>query len=223
MLRGQLAGRAALIGFAGAPFTVASYMIEGRPTRDFARTKALMFGEPATWHRLMETLTEVTTRYLRAQVAAGAQVIQLFDSWAGALNPRHYEEYVLPYSRTIFEALRSPEVPTIHFGADTAALLERLAAAGPDAVSVDWRVPLDDAWRRIGFERAVQGNLDPAVMLAPWDVVERESRLVLDGAGGRDGHIFNLGHGVMPDTPEDVLGRVVDMVHEVTQRSGVAA
>jgi len=223
MLRPRLEGRAALIGFAGAPFTVASYMVEGRPTRDFARTKAIMFGEPRTWHALMETLTEVTTRYLRAQVAAGVQVVQLFDSWAGALALPHYEANVLPYSKRIFDAVRALDVPSIHFGTSTAALLEAMAAAGPDMVSVDWRVPLDVAWSRIGPGQGIQGNLDPAVLLAPWEVVEREAQVVLDAAAGRDGHIFNLGHGVMPESPEASLARLVERVHEVTRRAGVAA
>jgi uroporphyrinogen decarboxylase len=222
MLRGQLAGRAALIGFAGAPYTVASYLIEGRPSKDFARAKAMMFGEPETWRRLMETLAEVTIRYLRAQAAAGAQVLQLFDSWMGSLGRLEYEEYVLPHTRRIFDALRDLDVPLIHFGTGTAGLLEQMAAAGPDLVSVDWRVPLDEAWERIGPARGIQGNLDPAVMLAPWEVVEREARRVLDFAAGRPGHIFNLGHGVLADTPQDALARLRELVHEVSARAAEA-
>ncbi|HEY8739727.1 MAG TPA: uroporphyrinogen decarboxylase [Candidatus Dormibacteraeota bacterium] len=218
MLRRELAGRTALIGFAGAPFTVASYMIEGRPTKEFGRCKGMMYGEPATWHRLMETLTEVTVRYLKAQVDAGAQVLQLFDSWVGALGRLEYEEYVLPYSRRIFTALRETGVPTIHFGTSTAHLLEQFAAAGSDIVSVDWRLPLDDAWERIGHDRGIQGNLDPTVLMAPFEVIEREARLVLDRAAGRPGHIFNLGHGVLADTPSDNLTRLVRVVHEATAR-----
>jgi uroporphyrinogen decarboxylase len=162
MLRGGLHDRAALIGFAGAPYTVASYLIEGRPSRDFARAKAMMFGEPKLWHELMETLADVTTRYLRAQIDAGAQVVQLFDSWVGSLGRLDYEEYVLPHTRLIFDALRETDIPTIHFATGTAGLLEQMRAAGGDVISVDWRIPLDEAWERIGMDRAIQGNLDPA-------------------------------------------------------------
>src|SRR6266542_4554416 len=224
-VRRELAGRAAVIGFAGAPYTLASYLIEGRPSKDHARAKGLMYGRPELWHRLMETLTEVTIRYLRAQVAAGAQVVQLFDSWMGDLGGREYAEYVLPYSRRIFEALGGAGVPTIHFGTGTVGLLEQMAGAGGDLVSVDWRVPLDEAWRRIGPDKGIQGNLDPAVLLAPMDVVEREAAGVLAAAGNRPGHVFNLGHGVLPDSPSDHLRRLVDFVHEQTarDRAGVPA
>ena len=220
-LRHELDGKTALIGFAGAPYTVASYMIEGRPTKDFGRSKGLMFGQPEVWRRLMETLTDVTIRYLDAQVQAGVQVVQLFDSWMGSLGRREYEENVLPYSRRIFDALKVLGVPTIHFGTGTAGLLEQMTAAGSDIVSVDWRIPLDEAWRRIGHDRGIQGNLDPAVLMAPWEVIERESRRVLDYAQARPGHIFNLGHGVLADTPSEHLTRLVDLVHEVSARSGV--
>ncbi|MGI8610212.1 MAG: uroporphyrinogen decarboxylase [Candidatus Dormibacteria bacterium] len=222
MLAGELAGKTALIGFAGAPFTVASYMIEGRPTKEFGRCKGLMYSEPKTWHRLMETLTEVTIRYLRAQAEAGAQVVQLFDSWVGALGRLEYEEYVLPYSRRIFEALQGT-VPTIHFGTSTAHLLEQMASAGSDLMSVDWRIPLDEAWARAGHDRGIQGNLDPTVMMAPFEVVEREARKVLDRAGGRPGHIFNLGHGVLADTPSDNLARLRELVHQVSAREAATA
>ncbi|HEX6675420.1 MAG TPA: uroporphyrinogen decarboxylase [Actinomycetes bacterium] len=220
-VRRELAGRAAVIGFAGAPYTLASYLIEGRPSKDHARAKGLMYGEPELWHRLMETLTEVTIRYLRAQVDAGAQVVQLFDSWMGDLGGREYGEYVLPYSRRIFEGLAAAGVPRIHFGTGTAALLEQMAAAGCDLVSVDWRVPLDQAWARIGPGLGVQGNLDPAVLLAPMPVVEREARRVLDEAGGRPGHVFNLGHGVLPATPAEHLTALVELVHTTTARASV--
>jgi uroporphyrinogen decarboxylase len=213
MLRADLAGRAALIGFAGAPYTVASYLVEGRPTKDHARAKGLMYGEPATWHALMEVLAEVTIRYLRAQVEAGVQVVQLFDSWAGDLGQDEYAEYVLPYSARIFDGIRDTGVPTIHFGTGTAGLLEQLAAAGSDLVSVDWRVPLDAAWARIGHDKGIQGNLDPAVALAPFPVVAARARAVLAKAGGRPGHVFNLGHGVLPDTRSDTLARLVELVH----------
>ena len=214
LIRRDLDGRTAVLGFAGAPFTVASYLIEGRPTKDFARSKALMYGQPALWHELMETLTEVTIRYLRAQVRAGVQALQLFDSWVGALGAREYSEYVLPYVRRIFSGVAGT-VPTIHFATSTAHMLEAMAGAGSSAVSVDWRLPLDRAWSRIG-DLAIQGNLDPTICLAPWDVVEREAGRVLAEAGGRPGHIFNLGHGVLADTPSDTLRRLVDLVHERT-------
>jgi uroporphyrinogen decarboxylase len=216
LVRGQLAGRAAVIGFAGAPYTLASYLVEGRPSKDHARSKALMYGRPDLWHRLMATLAEVTIRYLRAQVAAGAQVVQLFDSWMGDLGRREYTEHVLPYSRRIFEGLADTGVPRIHFGTGTVGLLEQMASAGCDLVSVDWRVPLDEAWGRVGDDLGIQGNLDPAVLLAPMEVVEREAGRVLDAAGGRPGHVFNLGHGVLPDTPSDRLAALVELVHAAT-------
>ncbi len=222
-LRHELDGQTALIGFAGAPYTVASYLIEGRPSKDFALSKGLMYGEPQTWRRLMETLTEVTIRYLTAQVEAGVQVVQLFDSWMGSLGRREYVEYVLPYSRRIFSAVNALGVPTIHFGTGTAGLLEQMTAAGSSTVSVDWRIPLDEAWDRVGHDKGLQGNLDPAVLMAPWDVIERESRRVLDFAGGRPGHIFNLGHGVLAETPPDHLTRLVEMVHTVTERARATA
>jgi uroporphyrinogen decarboxylase len=218
LVRKELSGTTALLGFAGAPYTVASYLIEGRPSKDHSKAKGLMYGDPETWHQLMETLCEVTIRYLRAQVAAGAQVIQLFDSWAGDLGPAAYEEFVLPYSQRIFASLHGV-VPTIHFGTGTAGLLEQLAAAGSDMVSVDWRVPLDRAWERIGPDKGIQGNLDPAVMLAPMPVVEANAADVLRRAAGRPGHVFNLGHGVLPDTPSDNLARLREFVHTSTSRS----
>jgi uroporphyrinogen decarboxylase len=214
LIRRELDGRTAVLGFAGAPFTVASYLIEGRPTKDFARSKGLMYGQPAVWHQLMETLTEVTVRYLRAQVAAGVQALQLFDSWIGVLGAREYSDYVLPYVRRIFDGVAGT-VPTIHFGTSTAHLLEQMAGAGSDVMSVDWRLPLDEAWSRIGAH-AIQGNLDPTACLAPWPVVERETRRVLSEAGGRPGHIFNLGHGVLADTPSDTLRGIVQLVHAHT-------
>jgi uroporphyrinogen decarboxylase len=218
LLRRDLGGQAALIGFAGAPYTVASYLIEGRPSRDHARAKSLMYGDPALWHRLMEKLTEVTVRYLRAQVAAGVQVVQLFDSWMGDLGRREYSRHVLPHTRRIFAALRAEGMPTIHFGTGTVGLLEQMAEAGPDLVSVDWRVPLDEAWSRIGAGKGIQGNLDPAVLLTPMEVVREHAAGVLAAAGGRPGHVFHLGHGVLPDTPSDHLRQLVDFVHQETAR-----
>jgi uroporphyrinogen decarboxylase len=218
MVRNRLAGRAAVIGFAGAPFTVASYMIEGRPTRDFSRSKELIYAHPALWHQLMETLTEVTIRYLRGQVAAGAQLLQLFDSWAGALSRSVYVEHVLPYTSRIFEAFADHDVPTIHFATNTCHMLEAMASAGSDVVSVDWRLPLGEAWSRIDAGQGIQGNLDPAIALAPFDVVNAHAMQILREAGGRAGHIFNLGHGVLAETPTDNLRRLVDMVHSETAR-----
>ena len=212
-VRREVDGRTAVLGFAGAPFTVASYLIEGRPTKDFGRSKALMYGDPSLWGEVMETLTVVTIAYLRAQVRAGAQAIQLFDSWVGALSERAYREHVLPYSSRILSTLAA-EVPTIHFGTGSAHLLAAMAEAGSGIMSVDWRLPLDVAWSRIRSEQGIQGNLDPAAVMAPWPTVEREARRVLEEAGGRAGHIFNLGHGVLADTPSDHLRRLVELVHQ---------
>jgi uroporphyrinogen decarboxylase len=218
LVRRELDGKTAVVGFAGGPFTVASYMIEGKPTKEFSRTKAMLHGEPELWHRLMSTLTEVTISYLVAQVEAGAQMIQLFDSWAGALSVSAYEQMVLPYSRRILETVGAMGVSTIHFGTTTSHLLEPMARCGSDVISVDWRLPLDEAWRRIG-DRGIQGNLDPGVMLAPFAVIAREARQILAFAGGRPGHIFNLGHGVLPETPSDNLKRLAELVHEDSART----
>ena len=201
-----------LIGFAGAPFTLASYLIEGGPSKNHARTKALMLGDPATWDALMDVLSDSIARYLRAQVAAGAQAVQLFDSWAGHLSPGAYEARVFPWVRRIFDDASSLGVPTIHFGIVTGELLGLMSRTGTDVMGVDWRVPLDEARRRVPEGMPLQGNLDPAICLAPWDVVEAEVRDVLTRGGGR-GHIFNLGHGVLPETDPDVLARIVELVH----------
>jgi uroporphyrinogen decarboxylase len=207
-----------LIGFSGAPFTVASYLIEGGPSRSFARTKAVMLGEPATWHALMGRLSESMLSYLRAQVEAGAHAVQVFDSWVGALSPQDYDRFVLPYIRPIFENLAGLGVPRIHFGVGTGELMSRMRDAGADVVGVDWRVPLDVAWERVGPTVGVQGNLDPAALLAPWEVVERNALDVLTRAAGRPGHVFNLGHGVLRETPPEVLRRVVELVHDATEQ-----
>lgn len=223
LLRHELrGGKAATIGFSGAPFTLACYLIEGRPSRDYALAKGLMFGEPAIWHALLAKVSEVVVRYLRAQAAAGAQILQIFDSWVGALAPADYAEYVLPHSQYIFDRLRELDVPTIHFGTGASTLLEHLVRAGGDVMSVDWRLPLDEAWARIGYERGIQGNLDPTMLTAPFVRIERGVRDVLDRANGRDGHIFNLGHGVPPETPPDNLTRIVELVHAATARTGAA-
>jgi uroporphyrinogen decarboxylase len=207
-----------LIGFAGAPFTLASYIIEGRGSRELPQTKRMLHEAPALWVRLMTRLTDATIAYLRAQAQAGAQALQVFDSWVGALSPRDYDAAVFPHMRRLFDAIRDLGTPAIHFGTGTAGLLERMAHAGGDVIGVDWRVGLADAWARIGAA-GIQGNLDPAIMLAPFDVIASAARAILRDAGGRAGHIFNLGHGVLPDTPQDHLRRLVDLVHE---HAGVA-
>jgi uroporphyrinogen decarboxylase len=203
-----------VIGFSGAPFTLASYLIEGRPSRDFARVKAFMYSEPAAFDKLLAKLSATMTGYLKAQVAAGASAVQLFDSWVGALALEDYETRVLPHTTSIFDALSSLDVPRIHFGTDTAALLEPIASAGADIVSLDWRIPLDVGWARVGHDRGIQGNLDPAVLLGPPELVRERSRDVLRRAAGRPGHIFNLGHGVLPSTPLENLQLLVETVHE---------
>jgi uroporphyrinogen decarboxylase len=210
-----------LIGFAGAPFTLASYLIEGGPSRTYGRTKALMHGDPALWHRLVTRLAEIDLAFLRAQVAAGATAVQLFDSWAGALAPADYERFVMPASRLVLEGLADLGVPRIHFGVGTGELLGLMHEAGADVVGVDWRVPLDQARARLGTGVPVQGNLDPAICLAPWEVVAAESRKVLAAAGDGPGHVFNLGHGVLPETDPAILEQVVELVHaEGTGGSG---
>ncbi len=217
----ELAGTGvALIGFAGAPFTVASYAIEGGPSRTFARVKALMHGEPVLWERLSRRLAAMAVASLRAQVAAGAQAVQLFDSWAGSLSPAEYDRFALPATRAVFEGIADLGVPSILFGVGTGELLVQMAGTGCDVVGIDWRVPLDEARRRVGTEHAVQGNLDPALCLAPRPVVEDAVGEVLaradDGTG--TGHVFNLGHGVLPETDPDVLAAIVELVHGETAR-----
>ena len=210
-----------LLGFAGAPFTLASYLVEGGPSRTHERTKALMLGEPAVWDALMDALVAIVLPHLRAQADAGAQALQVFDSWVGALGPDAYERSVFPHMLRLFEGLADLGIPTIHFGVGTGELLASMRRAGGDVIGVDWRTPLDVAWDRVGPGVAVQGNLDPAVLSAPWDVVEAETDRVLARVGSRDGHIFNLGHGVPPDTDPDTLRRLVDLVHERTERHEV--
>jgi uroporphyrinogen decarboxylase len=217
IVRAALRDDQAVVGFCGGPFTVAGYLIEGKPTRDFLTVKTMMYREPSTWHALMDKLTDTFAAYVSAKVRAGADVIQLFDSWVGALSPADYEEFVAPYSARILAALE----PTIHFGTGTATLLSAMAEAGGDVIGLDWRIPLDRGWAEVGEERGVQGNLDPAVLLAPWERIEAESRAILDRAGGRPGHVFNLGHGVPPDTDPAVLGRLTEFVHEATVEARV--
>jgi uroporphyrinogen decarboxylase len=212
----ELTGRQGVIGFSGAPFTLACYMIEGRPSREYALAKTFMYREPAAWHALMTKLADVVVRYLRAQVAAGAQVVQLFDSWVGALAPADYERYVQPHVRHIFESLT--DVPTIHFGAQSAGLLELMAAAGGDIISIDARQSLDLAWSRLPAGRGVQGNLDATRVLAGWPATEDGARDVLRRAANRPGHIFNLGHGVLPESDPALLRRLVEFVHKESAR-----
>jgi uroporphyrinogen decarboxylase len=210
IVRAELEPERAVIGFCGGPFTVAGYLVEGRPSRDFVRTKALMYREPAVWHALMERLSEQFARYVAAKARAGADAIQLFDSWVGVLSVPDYEEFVAPYSRRVLEAAR---VPTIHFGTGVSTpLLRALAETGGDAVGLDWRTPLDAGWEVVGEGRAVQGNLEPAVLLAPWERAEVAALDVLRRAGGRPGHVFNLGHGVLPRTDPDALTRLAEVV-----------
>jgi uroporphyrinogen decarboxylase len=222
ILTGELPDEVPLIGFAGAPFTVASYLVEGGPSRDFAVMKALMHTDPKTWHALVDHLAEMAADALCAQVRAGVAAVQLFDSWAGALSPRDYERFALPATRRVLEALAALGVPTILFGVGTGELLSLMSSAGPDVVGVDWRVPLDLARARVGPERAVQGNLDPAACLAPFEAVAAEARDVLDRAGTEPGHIFNLGHGVLPGTDPGILAALVDLVH-AEGRAGVVS
>jgi uroporphyrinogen decarboxylase len=212
MLRSELSDQAALLGFSGAPFTLACYLVDGRATREYPRTKALMYGDPALWHKLMAALTEVVIRYLKEQISAGAEAVQLFDSWLGLLGPTEYEQMVLPYTKQIFQSLQGL-APTIHFSTATTSLLPLIASSGADIVSVDWRLPLDDAWRMIGFDRGIQGNLDPALLLADAPAIENGAKSVLERAGGLPGHIFNLGHGILPQTDPEALERLVEFVH----------
>jgi uroporphyrinogen decarboxylase len=217
LLRRELGDRAALLGFAGAPFTLACYLVEGKPTKEYPATKALMYSQPDVWHRLMETLTDVTIRYLRGQAEAGADVVQLFDSWLGLLDEATFREYVFPYTSRIFAAMRGV-VPTVHFSTGTVQLLEAIGDTGPDVVSVDWRLPIDVAWDRLPAGIGIQGNLDPARLMAPWDVIEAGADDILARVGNRPGHIFNLGHGVMPQTDPDRLARLVEHVHVTSAR-----
>lgn len=214
LVKDEIAPARGVVGFAGGPFTLASYLIEGRPTRDFAQTKALMYGAPDVWHDLLGRLASIMSTYLLAQIRAGVDAVQLFDSWVGALAPADYVRYVQPYSRRIFAELRSAGVPMIHFGTNTATLLDHMKDDGATIIGVDWRIPLDRAWERIGPDLGIQGNLDPAALLGPVEVMEQKAADVLWRAARRTGHIFNLGHGLLPTTPLDNAMRLVDFVHE---------
>jgi uroporphyrinogen decarboxylase len=213
LLRQELPESVPLIGFAGAPFTVGSYLIEGGSSRHYLHAKSLMYGQPETWHALMEKLARVQAAYLLAQAQAGAQALQLFDSWVGALSPDDYRRFVLPHSRDVLDAASSAGVPLIHFGTGTATLLEDMQQAGGDVIGLDWRVPLDQGWARLGTESAVQGNLDPLALFAPEPERRRQVDRILDQAAGRPGHIFNLGHGILPQTPVEHVRAVVEQVH----------
>jgi uroporphyrinogen decarboxylase len=218
LVRSELEPERAVIGFCGGPFTVAGYLVEGRPSRELPRTKALMLSDPATWDELLAKLSETFAAYVAAKVRAGADAIQLFDSWVGTLSPGLYRERVAPWSAAILDRV---DVPSIHFGTGATHLLPELAAAGGDVIGLDWRLPLDDGWALVR-DRAVQGNLDPAALAAPWEIVAREAGDVLARAGGRPGHIFNLGHGVLPETDPDMLTRLVELVHERTEATVAA-
>lgn len=222
LVRQELAGRGTpLIGFSGAPFTLAAYAIEGGGSRHYAKAKQFMMAEPDAWHALMTKLSQMVGQYLLAQAHAGAQALQVFDSWVGHLSPADYRNYVMPYTRQAIEVARQADVPVIHFGTDTNGMLELLRDAGGDVIGVDWRIELDTAWQRLGDGMAIQGNLDPVALFAPWPEVEKRAQHVLDQANGRPGHIFNLGHGILPETPVDTVKRLVDFVHEYSIRQGV--
>jgi uroporphyrinogen decarboxylase len=213
----ELDGRVPLIGFAGAPFTLASYAIEGGHSNNFAKTKALMYGHPDDWHRLCEKLSRVVADFLVAQIEAGVDVVQVFDSWVGALDASDYREFALPHTRVIFDAI-GKQVPTIHFGTGTSTILEELRDAGGDVIGVDWRIPIDEAWERIGSTHAVQGNLDPTLLLGPPARMMQQTDAVLRRAGGRPGHIFNLGHGILPSTPVEHVQMLAHYVHTASRR-----
>jgi uroporphyrinogen decarboxylase len=211
-------GETPLIGFAGGPFTLACYLIDGGPSKSFDKTKSMMYGNPELWHALLERLTDITITFLRVQIDAGASAVQLFDSWAGTVDPDDYRQAVLPHSKRIFDALADTGVPRIHFGVGTGELLGLMGEAGAEVVGVDWRVPLDEAVRRVEPGKALQGNLDPAILLAPWEVVAQRARDVLNRGRTAEAHIFNLGHGVLPETDPDVLALLTDLVHTESAR-----
>ncbi len=228
-LVGELGGKP-LIGFAGGPFTLATYLIEGGPSKNHDRTKAMMYGNPELWHALMGRLAAIATAFLKVQTDAGASAVQLFDSWVGVVSPEDYRHAILPHTRRVFSALAPSGVPRIHFGVGTGELLGLLGEAGADVVGVDWRIPLDEAARRVGAHdggqggeggkgKTLQGNLDPAVLLAGWDVVDARARAILDLGRTLSGHVFNLGHGVLPETDPGILARLVDLVHEHSARA----
>jgi uroporphyrinogen decarboxylase len=215
IVRRELREDQAVVGFCGGVFTVAGYLVEGKPSRDFTKVKTLMYSEPEVWHALCDKLADTFATYVRAKADAGADVVQLFDSWVGALSVADYREFVAPYSARILSAL---DVPTIHFGTGTTHLLREMSDVGGDVIGLDWRIPLDEGWSLVGEGRGVQGNLDPTLVLAPWERIESGTQDVLDRAGARPGHIFNLGHGVLPGTDPSVLTRLRELVHELTTK-----
>jgi uroporphyrinogen decarboxylase len=214
----ELAGRVPLIGFAGAPFTLASYAIEGGHSNNFAKTKSVMYGHPEAWHRLCALLADVVSSYLLAQIEAGVNAVQLFDSWVGTLNATDYREFALPHSRRIFDAIAG-RVPSIHFGTGTSTILGELRSAGGDVIGADWRIPIDDAWTRIGHDRAIQGNLDPTLLLGPPARMFAQTQDILTRIDGRPGHVFNLGHGLLPSTPVEHVQLLAQYVHSVSRRA----
>ena len=217
IVRKELQGKIPLIGFSGAPFTLASYIIEGGHSKNYVLTKSLMYQERSTWNALMEKISAMLIRYLNAQIRSGVQALQIFDSWVGCLTPSDYEEYVLPHSKKVIEGV-GKSVPLIHFATSNSALLELMKRAGGDVIGVDWRVNIGEAWTRLGYDVAIQGNLDPVILFGPVDLIEKEVKRILDRIKGRPGHIFNLGHGILPETPIDHVAALVDMVHEHSSR-----
>ena len=222
LVRQEIDGQVPLIGFAGAPFTLASYAIEGAGSSSYVLTKGMMYENSSAWNLLMEKFSASIISFLKAQVKAGAQLVQLFDSWAGCLSPADYQAYVLPHSKKIFDALWRDGIPSIHFSTGTAGLLPLIGEAGGDIIGVDWRISLEDAWQRIRPGAGIQGNLDPVALMAPWPVLSRKSAEILDQARGKTGHVFNLGHGVLPSTPEDSIKALTDFVHEYTSQAAVS-
>ncbi len=218
IVRRELDGKIPLIGFSGAPFTLASYLIEGGHSTHYALTKSLMYRNQSTWFALMEKLSEVLSRCLHAQVQAGVQAIQVFDSWVGCLSPKDYEEFVLPYSKRVIERVRN-RVPLIHFATSHATLLKLMKKAGGEVIGLDWRIEIAEAWAQVGYDVGIQGNLDPAVLLGPLNLIQKEVKRILDAVKGRPGHIFNLGHGVLPNTPVENVEALVEMVHEYSSNS----
>jgi len=218
LIRKELGGRVPLIGFSGAPFTIASYIIEGGGSKDYKNCKSMMWQAPDVWDSLMKKISEVLLKYLKAQIKAGAQAVQMFDSWVGALSPDDYKQYVLPHSKYVLDGLRDEGVPVIHFANNASSMLELVAAAGGDVIGLDWRINLDDAWKRVGYDRAVQGNLDPFTLFAPPKVIEEKVRKILDMADNRPGHIFNLGHGINKETPVEHAIALVEAVHKYSRR-----
>jgi uroporphyrinogen decarboxylase len=214
MVRSEISGKVPLIGFAGAPFTLCSYMVEGGKSREFKTTKMMMFEAPELWEKLMDKVCTTLIDYLKMQVNAGAQALQIFDSWVGCLSPEDYTRYVLPYTKRVIDGVKDTGVPIINFSTGTSTMLNRVAKAGGDVISFDWRINLDDAWQQVGYDQPIQGNLDPVILFAPLPVIKERVHDIMRRAAGRPGHIFNLGHGILQHTPVDHVKAVCDMVHE---------